>query len=91
MPTHLRKLGKGKCLDLSKAYKQLAVFPEHRPLAVIAVRQEDGRDGFVLVRLSHVRKHSSSVLVQPSLPSILVPHQPLALESPPGSITMISL
>ena len=39
---------KGKCLDLSKAYKQLAVFSEHRPLAVIAVRQEDGRDALYL-------------------------------------------
>ena len=39
---------KGKCLDLSKAYKQLAVFPDHRPLAVIAVRQEDGRDALYL-------------------------------------------
>ena len=34
----------GKCLDLSKAYKQLAIHPAHRPLSVIAVRQADGRD-----------------------------------------------
>ncbi|CAE7608013.1 unnamed protein product, partial [Symbiodinium natans] len=39
---------RGKCLDLSKAYKQLAVLPAHRPLAVIAVRQEDGRDALCL-------------------------------------------
>ncbi|CAE6928880.1 unnamed protein product [Symbiodinium natans] len=39
---------RGKCLDLSKAYKQLAVLPAHRPLAVIAVRQEDGRDALYL-------------------------------------------
>ena len=34
----------GKCLDLSKAYKQLAIHPAHRPLAVIAVRDAEGRD-----------------------------------------------
>ena len=34
----------GKCLDLSKAYKQLAIHPAHRPLSVIAVREADGRD-----------------------------------------------
>ena len=39
---------KGKCLDLSKAYKQLAVYPQHRPLAVIAVRGADGRDALYL-------------------------------------------
>ncbi|CAE7237184.1 unnamed protein product [Symbiodinium sp. CCMP2592] len=35
---------KGKTLDLSKAYKQLAIHPSHRPLSVIAVRQSDGKD-----------------------------------------------
>ena len=39
---------KGKRLDLSKAYKQLAVYPQHRPLAVIAVRGADGRDALYL-------------------------------------------
>ena len=38
----------GKCLDLSKAYKQMAIHPAHRPLAVIAVRQADGRDALYL-------------------------------------------
>ena len=42
------KLWKGKCLDLSKAYKQLAVHPDHRSLAVIAVRESDGRDALYL-------------------------------------------
>ncbi|CAE7839764.1 unnamed protein product, partial [Symbiodinium necroappetens] len=39
---------KGKCIDLSKAYKELAVYPQHRPLAVIAVRGADGRDALYL-------------------------------------------
>ncbi|CAE7239643.1 unnamed protein product, partial [Symbiodinium sp. CCMP2456] len=42
------KLWKGKCLDLSKAYKQLAVHPDHRSLAVIAVRESEGRDALYL-------------------------------------------
>lgn len=32
----------GKCLDLSKAYKQLAVFPPHRDLAVIFFHLQSG-------------------------------------------------
>ncbi|CAE7217520.1 unnamed protein product [Symbiodinium sp. CCMP2456] len=42
------KLWKGKCLDLSKAYKQLAVHPDHRSLAAIAVRESEGRDALYL-------------------------------------------
>ena len=33
----------GKCLDLSKAYKQMGVLPEHRDLAVIYVRGPDNK------------------------------------------------
>ena len=33
----------GKCLDLSKAYKQMAVHPDHRHLAVIFYHGLDGR------------------------------------------------
>lgn len=36
----------GKCLDLSKAYKQLAVLPEHRYLAVIFFHDHDGQPRF---------------------------------------------
>ena len=36
----------GKCLDLSKAYKQLAILPEHRYLAVIFFHGHDGRPRF---------------------------------------------
>ena len=32
----------GKCLDLSKAYKQLAIWPEHRDLAVIFFHGRNG-------------------------------------------------
>ncbi|CAE6961575.1 unnamed protein product [Symbiodinium sp. CCMP2592] len=39
---------KGKTLDLSKAYKQLAIHPSHRPLSVIAVRQSDGKDALYI-------------------------------------------
>ena len=37
---------KGKCLDLSKAYKQMGVLPEHRDLAVIYVRGPDNKPLF---------------------------------------------
>ena len=39
---------KGKCLDLSKACKQLAIHPSHRQLSVIAIREADGRDALYL-------------------------------------------
>ena len=35
--------GPGKWLDLSKAYKQMAVHPDHRPLAVIFHHNLKGR------------------------------------------------
>jgi len=37
---------KGKCLDLSKAYKQMAVKPEHRHLAVLFFHGRDGAPKF---------------------------------------------
>lgn len=37
---------RGKCLDLSKAYKQMAVAPNHRDLAVIFVRGLDNKPLF---------------------------------------------
>lgn len=36
----------GKCLDLSKAYKQMCVLPEHRDLSVIYVRGPDNKPLF---------------------------------------------
>ena len=36
----------GKCLDLSKAYKQMAVHPDHRHLAVIFFHRADGTPVF---------------------------------------------
>ena len=36
----------GKCLDLSKAYKQLPVHPSHRDLAVIFYKSPEGRTVF---------------------------------------------
>ena len=38
----------GKCLDLSKAYKQLAVKPAHRDLAVIFFHDNSGRAKFYI-------------------------------------------
>lgn len=37
---------KGKCLDLSKAYKQMAIRPEHRHLAVLFFHGHDGNPKF---------------------------------------------
>ena len=37
---------KGKCLDLSKAYKQMAVRPDHRHLAVLFFHGHDGNPKF---------------------------------------------
>jgi hypothetical protein len=37
------QMGLGKCLDLSKAYKQMAVHPDHRHLAVIFYHDLEGR------------------------------------------------
>lgn len=36
----------GKCLDLSKAYKQMPLHPEHRDLAVVWYRGAEGEDKF---------------------------------------------
>ena len=36
----------GKCLDLSKAYKQMGILPEHRHLAVIFFHDYDGNPRF---------------------------------------------
>ena len=48
----LQKFGsgrwQGKCLDLSKAYKQLAVKPEHRDLAVVFFRDTSDRTVFYI-------------------------------------------
>eukprot|EP00435_Cladocopium_sp_Y103_P058430 s153_g20.t1 len=38
----------GKCLDLSKAYKQVGVHPSHRHLAVIFFHKEDGSPSFYI-------------------------------------------
>eukprot|EP00435_Cladocopium_sp_Y103_P044145 s2882_g12.t1 len=38
----------GKCLDLSKAYKQMAVHPEHRHLSVIFFHNKDGAPRFYI-------------------------------------------
>ena len=38
-----REASVGKCLDLSKAYKQMAVHPDHRHLAVIFYHDMTGR------------------------------------------------
>ena len=37
---------KGKCLDLSKAYKQMAIRPDHRYLAVLFFHGRDGSPKF---------------------------------------------
>ena len=36
----------GKCLDLSKAYKQMAILPEHRYLAAISFNDHQGSPRF---------------------------------------------
>ena len=38
----------GKILDLSKAYKQLPILPEHRDLAVVFFRDRDGKPTFLI-------------------------------------------
>ena len=38
----------GKCLDLSLAYKQVSIHPDHRDLAVVWYRGADGADKFYL-------------------------------------------
>ena len=40
----------GKCLDLSKAYKQMPILPQHRDLAVIFFRDVEGRARFYVPR-----------------------------------------
>ena len=40
----------GKCLDLSKAYKQMPILPKHRDLAVIFFRDVEGRTRFYVPR-----------------------------------------
>ena len=39
-----------KCFDLSIAYKQMAIFPQHRDLAVIYFRDRDDRERFYIPR-----------------------------------------
>ena len=38
----------GKTLDLSKAYKQLPILPEHRDLAVVFFRDREGKPVFLI-------------------------------------------
>ena len=40
----------GKCYDLTKAYKQMAIWPGHRDLAVIYFKDCSGRDRFYVPR-----------------------------------------
>ena len=40
----------GKCLDLSKAYKQMPILPSHRDLAVIFFKDSKGRTRFYIPR-----------------------------------------
>ena len=38
----------GKTLDLSKAYKQLPILPEHRDLAVVFFRDKEGKPVYLV-------------------------------------------
>ena len=56
---------KGKCLDLSKAYKQMGIHPSDRHLAVVYFAGEDGRPRFYVANSLDVWVNSSSLQFQP--------------------------
>ena len=68
----------GKCLDLSKAYKQMGVNPAHRHLAVIFLPHQRGQSSLLHCELPDVWGHLCGLFVQPGVKEHLVSPKPHA-------------